>query len=339
MKTLKKAICMISIALLMFTYGCNRDDLVSPIVDVPVTNEGAYILSEGTFGISGSTALSFYDRNSGNFFENIFNPGELGIFPDGLIYDNSQLYISEQGNFGSAGKIYMTDSTGTVLMSSNVGTNPYSLAISNNKIYLTNGPANNVTVIDKNTFSPITTIPVGLYPQEILAVGSKVFVCNTSVFMGGTDSTVSVIDAATDFVTVTIKVRQTPSSLAISNDGNLLIGCPGPSAVGIIYKYDISNYTRLDSFVISNGFASGFDKDMSVDASSNFVYFISYLNNISRVDMSTKVASLVINNSNTTTTYFNGYKFDDMNRIHYVADAKNFNTRGSLYIYDINGTF
>lgn len=332
-------------ACLICVSGCDRDDVITQSPVTGTTAEGAYILSEGGFS-AGTSALSFFNVSTGNFNESIFNPGSLGLVPDGMILDNNNLFITEQGNFGAAGKIYKTDTNGTVIISNTVGINPYSVATSNNKLYITNGPAYNVSVVDKNSLTTITTINVGVYPQEILAIENKVFVCNTSEFGGATDSTVSVIDATADAVTAIIKVRQTPSSLAITNDRKLLVGCPGSPAVGIIYKIDPDNYSILDSFVIDNGFAiSGFGKDIAVDsdANSSTIFFISNTNNIVSLNLATTATALVISNQNALAEFFYGYNYDSKNDRHYIANAKDFVVAGSLNVYDGNasllGTF
>ncbi|MBK8552331.1 MAG: YncE family protein [Ignavibacteria bacterium] len=333
----RNIIRIIFIISIVYITGCSRDDVTINTPVAGVTSEGAYILSEGGFS-AGSSKLSFFNSITGNFSLSIFNPGSLGLFTDGMILESNNLYITEQGNFGVSGKIYKTDTNGTVIVSNNAGINPYSLTAANGKLYVTNGPANNVSVIDQNSLTTNSTISVGVNPQEIQAIGSKVFVCNTSEFMGATDSTVSVIDANSDIVTAVIKVRQTPSSLAVSNDMKLLVGCPGVPASGIIYKIDPSSYAILDSFVIDNGFASGFGKDIAVDRSSDNIYFISNLNNIVRLNLITKEASVFIYNTNTATDYFYGYNYDSKNVRHYITDANDFVSNGSLLVYDGNAT-
>jgi YVTN family beta-propeller protein len=332
----KSSIVLVFILTILYLPGCNRDDVLEPIPVTGTEAEGAYVLSEGGFS-AGSSKLYFYNLLSGSFAESIFNPANLGLVPDGMILDNDNLFITEQGNFGAAGKVYKTDTNGTVILSSNVGVNPYSLATANGKLYITNGPVNNVSVVDKNSLMTLSIITVGVYPQEILALGNKVFVCNTSEFMGATDSTVSVIDAASDIIIATIKVRQTPSSLAVTNDNKLLVGCPGVSAIGIIYKIDPDNYSILDSFVINNAFASGFAKDIAVDRNTDNIYFISNLNNIVRLNLVTKQSIVFINNLNASTDLFYGYNYDSKNVRHYVANADiNFTLNGSLNVYDGN---
>jgi YVTN family beta-propeller protein len=291
-----------------------------------------YVLSEGGFSPN-SSSLSMLNTISNTFIPNIFNPGSLGLYPDGLIFHNDNLFLTEQGNYGSAGKIYRLDTLGTVISSAVVGTNPYSLAIANNKIYITNGPSSNVSVLNLNNLSLIKNITVGVYPQEIIALGNKVFVANNSLFGGNSDSTVSVIDATRDSVVHRIIVKKDPSSLAITNDNHLLIGCPGNASKGIIYKVNPNNYQIVDSFFVQT---YGFGKDISVDKRSNKIFFISDLNNIVSLDLVTRTVNSLIA-SNFPSNYFYGYGFDYVNRRHYILDAKNFTVTGSLLIADSLG--
>ncbi|HEX2787657.1 MAG TPA: T9SS type A sorting domain-containing protein [Ignavibacteria bacterium] len=290
----------------------------------------AYILSEGGFS-AGSSRLSMYSIPDNNFTASVFSPGNLGLYSDGLVYHENFLYVLEQGSFGGQGKIYKLDTNGTVINSRTFGTNPYSLAISNGKIYTTNGSAHQVIVLDINNFNTVKTITVGAYPQEIIAYNNKVFVCNTSEFGGASDSTVSVINTLTDSVIATINVTKDPSSLALTNDNKLLIGCPGGQ--GKIYKVDPVTHQKLDSFAAENGF----DKDIAVDRNSDNIYYINYINGITRLNLSSRTVTHIINNPNPAAVYFYGYNFDYTNGKHYVMDAKNFTINGAVNIYGIAG--
>lgn len=313
--------------------GCNRDEIITPPATVN-SSKGAYVLCEGGFN-PGTSKLSFYNRTTDSFYISIFNPGNLGLSPDGMILNENNLYITEQGNFGSAGKIYKTDTNGTVISSSDVGTNPYSLAISNNKIYITNGPANNVSVIDKNSFAPITTIGTGIYPQEIISIGNKVFVCNTSVFSGTTDSTVTVIDAAIDQVVATIIVRKSPSALAVTTDGKLLVGCPGNAAGAAVFKIDPNTYNKLDSFT---NLGYGFCKDISVMASDKFCYISGDIyaeGGIVTYNMNSRTSALTISQPATGLNYSLAYD-SDAGYI-YVGYVPGFTVSGKLIVYNTGG--
>jgi len=293
-------------------------------------NTKAYILSEGN-GAPGSGKLSSYTYSGNNFTLSITNPGNLGLYPDGIAKYNSNLFICEQGGFGGQGKIYRMDSTGVILNTQTFGTNPYALAVANNKIYAANGPASKVTVLNTSTLNIIKEIPVGVYPQEILGFQNKVFVCNTSVFGGAHDSSVSVINALTDSVVARIYFATEPTSLAISNDGKLLVGCSGFD--GKICKVDPVTYQILDTYTL----ADGFDKDLSVDKNSNNIFYVNYENNIAQLNLSTRQVSVIIANSTPASSYFYGYNFDYTSNKHFVLDAKSFVVSGSLNIYGASG--
>jgi YVTN family beta-propeller protein len=294
-------------------------------------NTKAFILSEGG-GAPGSGKLSSYNYSGNSFSNSITTPGNLGLYPDGIAKYNSNLFVLEQGGFGGQGKIYRMDSTGLILNSQAFGTNPYSLAIANNKIYATNGPASKVTVLNITSLSTIKEISVGVYPQEILGFQNKVFVCNTSAFGGSNDSSVTIIDATTDSVVARIYFATEPTSLAISNDGKILVGCIGFD--GKIYKVDPVTMQIVDSYTI----ADGFDKDIAVDKNSDNIYYIDYANNISRLNLSTRVHTTFITNNSPASSYFYGYNFDYTNNKHFALDAKNFLVSGSLYIYGSTGS-
>lgn len=316
-------------AFLMF-FGCERDSVVDPShITIPTSiKKGLYILCEGS-GVN-TSKLAFYDLDS-TFYQNIFNPGNLGLYPDGMIFDGQDLLIVEQGNYLSGGKIHRVDTSGKELNSQIVGINPYSLCKANNKVYITNGPDTSVTVLDLSTFTFIKRIKVGYYPQEILAYNNRVFVCNTSYWSGPYDSTVTVIDAIGDSVVHSIVLQREPTSIALSRDNKLLIGCN--SGNGKIFEVDPVYYSILNSYDI----VSGFGKDISVDKNSDNIYFISGLSTIVRLNLSTKVSETVIDNPSPSSNTFYGYIFDSQNRNHYVANARNFVSNGFINKYDVQG--
>lgn len=328
----KNLILLLLLIAAVIYQGCNRDELVNPEPTGKTDVEGVYVLSEGSFA-SGTAKLSYYSIKRDTFLLNIFNPGSLGLFPDGLIMEDDYLYVVEQGSYGNAGTIYKADTNGTVLMSNHVGTNPYSVAYSNGKLYLTNGPAGNVSVVNKNTLTEIKTIQVGVFPQEILSFNNYVFVCNTSMFFGNKDSTVSVIDSRTDQEITKLKVKRDPSALAITNDQKLLVGCN--DSIGYIYVFDPVNLIKIDSFYNLPG---GFGRDISVDKNSSDIYYISNTNNIMKLNLSTKTVGVFISNPNPSSVFYYGYAYDYKNKRHYVADARNFTVTGLLRIFDYTGS-
>ena len=320
-KSLKLFLVLFALSIL-YLQGCSRDELTGPGT-VIVTARGVYVLSEGN-GTSSSVALSYYNITDSSFTQNILSQN-VGSYPDGLISSGNDLYMTAQGNFGSAGKIYKLDQTGNVQASNDVGTNPYSLTEASGKLYVTNGPASNVSVVDKSTLNTTNTIPVGSYPQEIITYGTKVYVCNTSAFGGSDDSTVSVIDSQNDVVVAVINVQKDPSALALSNDGKLLIGCPGTNKY--IYKVDPNSYAKLDSFLIPDGCY----RDISVDKTSDNIYFISGSFpsfRVLRLNLSTRALTEIMSVGN---NYY-GLVFDSVTGDLFVAIVPDFTNSGKLRV-------
>lgn len=325
---MKNLIYLLSVLISVTFYSCSDNNPLTP--PIVTTSEGVFLINEGGM-TPGSSKLSYYNSNKDSFYVNIFNPTTLGLFPDGMIKYNSNLFITEQGNFNAAGKIYKTDLNGTVISQQSVGTNPYSLCASNNKIYISNGPTSKVSVVDPNSLGTIKEISVGVYPQEIISYNNKVFVCNTGTFGGASDSTVSVIDAGTDAVVNTLRVDKDPSSLAITNSNKLIVSSAGTS--GKIYVYETVTYTLVDSLYSPFGFS----REFSVDRNSDNIYFVGNNGDIVKLDFSTKTFSKFI--TKPANAFIYGYVFDYISGKHYLADAGNFVSAGNMKIYSANGSY
>jgi YVTN family beta-propeller protein len=324
----KKSALILFLFTILFN-SCTRDEIINVPPPTVTSTTGAYVLSEGGFS-QNTSKLSLYSIIQDTFYTSIFYPGNLGLFASGMLLYNNYLFVLEQGSFGAPGKIYQLDTTGNVLNSKIIGINPYSLTVANNKIYYTNGPAGNVGVLNVNDLSFIKNITVGAYPQEITSFGGKVFVCNTSIYGGAQDSTVSFIDSQNDLEIFKITVKKEPTSVCISRNNTLIIGCNGIN--GLIYIVDPNTYNKIDSLNTPEGFG----KDLNIDSQTNNIYFISYSGNIVKLDLDSRSSTTVIQNQNPAVSFFYGYSFDSKNRKHYLCDARNFTSNGYYLILNMN---
>src|SRR5262249_45252551 len=82
------------------------------------------------------------------------------------------------------------------------------------KVYTVNGFDNTVSVIDANTNSVLTDIPVGKEPQEIALTSDGKWAYVTSF----ATNSVTVLDLTTNTTIATIAVGQTPAGIAVSPD-------------------------------------------------------------------------------------------------------------------------
>ncbi|MBS1492136.1 MAG: hypothetical protein JST55_01415 [Bacteroidetes bacterium] len=332
MKFISKLTLFLSAALVLFQ-GCFRDEIIINPNPSNLPNKlGVYVLSEGN-GLANQSKLSFLSFANGDFNLNITFPSVLGLYPDGLIqYNGNYMYIIERGSPGSSGTIYKLDTNGIISGSNNFGVNPYSLAAANGKAYCTNGPDSSVSVIDLSSLTEIKRIKVGLYPQEITTIGNKVFVVNTHITGGGIDSTISVIDVINDVNVAQVRVSTSLTSLAVTNDGYLLVG--SSSRGGVIYKISPANYAKVDSFSVN----SATIKDINVDNTSDNIYFIRDNNSIVQLNLSDRSLTPVITPSvSNGIAYINGYAYDAKKQKHYIADARDFFLNGFLYKFNSTG--
>ncbi|MGA2606727.1 MAG: choice-of-anchor D domain-containing protein [Terriglobia bacterium] len=113
------------------------------------------------------------------------------------------------------------------------GTNPVFAAVTpdGSKIYVTNEASNSVGVIDAATYSVLTTVAVGNYPQGIAIgpSGAKAYVANLD------DNSVSLIDTASNTVSTTIHVGASPHGVAVNLSGTkLYVTSIGANTVSVI---------------------------------------------------------------------------------------------------------
>jgi YVTN family beta-propeller protein len=185
--------------------------------------------------------------------------GQTRYSPDG-----STLYAAINGQNSV---VALDPDTGAVEQTWNVGTAPRELAFVGSKLYVSNEggrraqagdatmgsygtdvPANtylgtsttgSVSVIDTaDPSAAVGSIAVGLHPTAMYVKDNALFVANTN------DDTVSVIDTTKDQVVQTIEskpwpsstVGYAPTSIAMTNDGHLLVTLGRANAVAV-YQY------------------------------------------------------------------------------------------------------
>lgn len=78
-----------------------------------------------------------------------------------------------------------------------------------------------LSILDLTTNTVASRVPVGRNPEQLLALGGKIYVPNSL------DNTLSVIDEATGKLTTTLTVADGPSSLVADRDGSIWVLCSG----------------------------------------------------------------------------------------------------------------
>jgi YVTN family beta-propeller protein len=170
--------------------------------------------------INGQNTVEAINPNDGTI-EHTWN---VGIAPRELALVNGKVYVSDEGGRAAKPGDSTLGSYGT-----QVPANPY----------LGTSTTGAVSVIDpSDTSAAVQTIAVGLHPTALYADHGVLFVANTN------SDTVSVIDTAKNQVVQTIatqpwpasKVGYAPTSIAMTNDGHLLVTLGRANAVAV-YRY------------------------------------------------------------------------------------------------------
>jgi len=281
------------LAITLLISSCKKDETTDGIKYSPV---GLFVINEGQY-LGGNSTISYFRKESDYINQDIYNAVNnvpLGDVAQSMKVFNGFGYIVVN-NSKKVEIVNMTDfhRAGTI---KGLESPRYFLGINNSKGYVSDWTANNIKIVDLNTYAVTGTIPTGAGPEQMLLTNNKVFVCNIGGF--GNDSTVTVIDANTNTVLNTIQVGVNPNSLQQDINGKIWVLCGGtigsdytPATAddigGSLIQLDPSTYSiirRLD-------FTSDLHPlKMSINGDKNKLYYLrgnsSYSGKVFRMNIS-----------------------------------------------------
>lgn len=179
-------------------------------------SKGIFVVNEGPFG--GGGTITWHDPVSDKTVQDVFgveNGGSLGQFVQSITFHNGKGYICVNG----IGLVVVVDQT-TFKFIDTIGglTLPrYFLPVSNNIAYVSqwgqDGLKGSLAKVDLTTNKVVKIIPVGTGPEKMIQTDlTTLMVANSGGL--GVDSTVSVVNIATDTETDRIRVGgKNPGSL------------------------------------------------------------------------------------------------------------------------------
>ncbi|WP_316820394.1 YncE family protein [Pedobacter gandavensis] len=179
-----------------------------------------------------------------------------------------------------------------LLATINVGVNPTAMAITSDssKLYVANGNnygitgSDTVTLIDLNTFMPISTITSGTFHQPYSITlskdGTKAYVTNSNA------ATISIIDTASNQVTGTITGFNGPSGMVITPDGtkayvnNYGASAAVPSGSGnSVSVVDLISEEVIEEITLNEyGQPAAAPAAIAISPNGDFVYTANYVN-------------------------------------------------------------
>lgn len=339
MKFIKMAV-ITALTALFFT-SCSNDETTTP-VELPLGSydNGALILNQGNFGTPNST-LSYVSNDLGKFQHDIFeivNPDEtLGDTGQDLGFYGNKAYIV----VNNSNKIEVVNRyTMKHIASITLGlSNPRYIAFYNGKGYVTNwgdGGSNTddfVAVINLNTNTVSSTIPVAEGPERIVAENNKLYVAHKGGYNFG--NTVSVINPVNNAVTP-ITVGDVPNSL-VENSGKLYVLCEGkPSWSGTETGGKLVEINLANNMTSSIDFAStSHPSNLVID---NSLLYYTEGADIYKMNLTATTLPTAALFSTTDQGVYGVYSFAVKNSKIYVGDAVDYSSNGKVYIYSLTGT-
>ncbi len=202
---------------------------VEEVIPAPAPTTGVFVLSEGQFGV-GDGAVSVFDKATKSLTVDAFGSANNGAKLGDVVQS-----MGVQGNRGyivvnASNKIEVVNlpdfkTAGTI---SGLNQPRYFTSTSATRGYVTEwrGPFTGylpgvLSILDLTTNSVIRSVPVGRNPEQLLALGGKIYVPNSL------DNTVSIVDEASAAVSSTVTVSDGPSSMVADKDGNVWVLCSG----------------------------------------------------------------------------------------------------------------
>jgi YVTN family beta-propeller protein len=266
---------------ILFLASCKKPkkEIPNPVqTSTTVTPKRVFILNEGNFG-SGNASVSMYDLTANKLYNDLFsttNGRPIGDVLQSMTLVNNKAYFV----LNNSNKIEITDpspltSFGTI---NGFSLPRYMVAVNSSKAYVSeyidySGANGRLSIIDLTTNTIKGSITVGVSPEHMLLLNDKVYVCNSS------DTSVSVVNTATDMVVSKIKVPVGSESIVKDANGKLWVLCGGQinysnsanSIAGALVRIDPVTNTVEATYTFSDN--NGSPAHLEINGTKNVLYY------------------------------------------------------------------
>ncbi len=222
----------------LYAVAWNQDSLstVSDTVNVMIdysAGAGQHVLVVAN---QNAVTLSMIDLYAGGVVErDVIGVGNVA---NDIIFANGRLHVinSESNNMNVISLSYsgeMFQVVSPIDLGINQNRNPqYGSLAANGFLYISNGMTDDITVFDLDALSSRIRSDVGMAPAGVLAVGGKVYVCNTGVNYDSLTygmGSVSIIDTTNNMERIKIEIGEgkNPQFMALDPTGKIHVVCTG----------------------------------------------------------------------------------------------------------------
>ena len=330
------------IAALALLAACSSNDQ-----EAPAPKPDVFILSEGQFGV-GDGVVSGFNRavktlTSLDAFGSANSGAKLGDVVQHMGVQGSKGYIVVNASkkievvslpdFKTAGTITGLDQP------------RYFTSTSATRGYLTewrgvynSTPAYSpgvLSIIDLNTNTVTSRVTVGRNPEQLLALGGKVYVPNSL------ENTVSVIDEATGILASTITVADGPKHIVADKDGNIWVLCTGfvsyiatapytvQTSAGTLVRFNPSTPTTQVKLTFP---ATGSPGKLYINPTKDQLYY-----SFGGAEYQVSTAATALPTAPFIRRNFSGFGIDPRDNTVFGAVSPSYNTNGRFIRYQATG--
>ncbi len=322
---------LIWISLSVLWMSCDKVPETRPI-DIPgdSLSTGMLIGSEGNFQW-GNATLNFWDNSSNKLYEDIYqtvNKKPLGDVLQSITVWKEQIFLV----LNNSGKISVINkhSFKETASISGLQSPRYMLPVSENKAYVSDLYAQNITIINLESYQVSGKIACAGWTEEMILSENKVFVCNKY------SAYVYVINPQTDAITDSIYIgyggisilTDKYNKLWVLTTGNTTsnpkiganLHCIDPSAQAVIKTYSLG----IDKLPLK----------LCIDKNKEHLYWIdNHVWKMSINDTLLPIQALIPSNGRV----FYGLGFDTHQQQLWVSDAKDYVQKSEVLIYNEKG--
>lgn len=317
--------------LTLFFASCIKD--TEPITQS--YESGVFITNEGAFS-GGTGTISFYGREAGTLKNDIYATENSGAAVGNILQSMTVVGNNAYLVVNNANKVLIVNASTFKYQDSLRGlTLPrYLLDINGTKAYISewgaSGVNGSIKILDMTTKNITKTIPTGNGAGRMLRVGNTVWVVNDGGF--SSDSTVALIDVNTETVTTKITVGTSPNSLVQDASGDIWVLSGGSWGAANGKLVQIRNNNIINTYLVPQGAGS-----LVTNVAKTTLFFRAN-KSIYQKDLTTTPPSVWLEKPTPTVSFSSLYSMgiDPKTDNLYLADAKNFASIGTVYIFNSN---
>mgnify|MGYP003119005983 FL=1 len=321
-----------SVLALSLLFSCSNDDDGTITLQEPLGDyeNGIIVSAEG-----GPSSVSYISNDFSTSENDIYfnvNGETLGVYLQSMGFNGDNAYIIQDSGTITVVNRYTFELVTTITTGLTL---PRYIGFNGSTAYVSDWADPNtstddyVAVIDLNSYTVTSTIPVSEGPEQVLANNGKVFVSHKGGY--GVNNEISVISTSNSTV-ATISVNDVPDEMVLDSQGNLLVLSEGGQSWQVSGE-TLASITRIntsDNSIISTvEFASG-----------NHPSLMSYFNGMAYYILNNEVYALADTATNLPSSslfsvdagYAYGLSVKENNL--FLTDAS-FSAQSTLKVYDL----